>query len=1290
MKLFQSRQELIANYSDTISEQSTSGDRAYLAKLERNQSFVQQQDNSQGSIMACNAFQETHSSYDKSSKNNKNIFKNKLFRTSMLGLVAILPVQAYAGDAQYYFPKDDSVKSTDKQSNIAVQKTKDTKSAKTNANKTILNPASNSPLALPSNTSFRPDFDGAGGRGPAMVPVEGEKKPDDEGYYIKTRGYRLEPEPTVPVYARQADKTYKELKDIDWLNIGLDSRTRFEYRENDYRPYTDGNIYTNVNGGSNFPNSKGLRAYPNSLWLSRTRGYIGIKNILDPFRAVVEFQDSRAFNSIYELQGQEVNQTELIQGYGELFLKDALGTDAKGQERPISVRVGRQAFEIGSRRLIARNEFRNTTNNFEGVRILLGERYNDIDLDSFALRPVIRNPYTWDQPDWQNWIYGSFLSIKNVSPYLTIQPYFIGRHAWGDPSNWASGAKVPRQTQAPGFRVFGNYNNFDWDIDVMKQFGQIGVISTAYPYNPSWMTGTVGYNNISKPWGGYYQTKQQDAIAYAADVGYTFADHPWKPRISAVYIYGSGNKSAYSSTSNNVDQFYGFNQPFSRNDYISWNNVKDPKVRLEFSPAKDTQIDTAFSAYWLASAASAWDRANLYAPNGNRGTFMGTELDMRIRQKVSQFWNISASYARFWPGSFTSSFAPPVALQMPPTWAAGGTAPGQTGTTYGLTGRPSNFFYLEANANAFGDGKPIANLPGSEFVAYWDEGQKKSKEPSWTDVYVGVNAGGSISKGSMQVQNLATADDTATTSWRSNTIAATTLNIFPTTYNQNLSGFLGGLTYGANYKLANSFVVGVEGDLAGTAGNTNTIWDIFSKTNYTWGSKGYTAGTTYTTYGQHTATLNYLGTGRGRLGFLVTPELLLFGTAGFAYGGVISANSYVTVANTSATAPTVYGPQFTGTLTGWTAGGGLEWAISPQWSVKADYLYYNLGSVNAYSLGSNNTFSSTSFNSSPFGIISQSTTAFSGNIIRGGVNRHFDLLNAEAKATDKPVLAAAIGSTGSLTKKAGVEAKPVNWGGAYAGLNLGGIWANQNSINNITAWPALDAPPQIVSSNAWLSGSVPASGTAALLGGGQIGYNLELNKLWKLKFVAGLEADIQGVTPGGTKGTRSFLTTLVPVVGATNQALVSQSATNSLSYIGTARGRFGFTLIPSILLYGTGGVAYGNTNTSLQTFSGLGSYGDGSAWQGGSGSVSTFQVGWTAGGGTEWAFKENWSVKGEYLYYDLGKASGSVMNYAYNPNQDPQFSSESQFTQRYAGNILRAGVNYHIPVEKAQPVISGY
>jgi len=908
------------------------------------------------------------------------------------GAVTVFSSSAVRAESDYLFPKDPSVEkqkktesSVDKKLNSDEHKSSkntsletDKKSNQTKIGATVATQDKNSKTR---NGGFRPDFDGAGGRGPA-VNAANDRKDDSEGFYIKTRGYRLEPEPDIPPYVRNLAKTYGEFKDIDWLNVGLDSRTRYEYRENSLvpRPNTSGI------GPSNLSLRQVL---PYTPWLVRTRGYVGIKDIFDPLRFVVEFQDSRAFNSIYPLAGQDINETELIQGFGELYLKDALGKDSKGQGRAISIRAGRMAFEIGSRRLIARNEFRNTTNNFEGFRLRLGERHNDVDLDSFLMRPVIRYPYAWDQPEWNNWIYGSFMSIRNISPYLTVQPYFIGRHQYGDPLNTSSALKVKRDTQAPGLRVYGNYNNFDWDIDVMKQFGTVGAISQTYPY--IW-----GANNISSPFGGYAQTKQHDALAYGIDVGYTFAEHPWKPRISAVYIYGSGNSSPWSSTNSNVDTFYGFNQPFSRNDYIGWNNVKDPKVRIEFEPVKDTRIDTAFSSYWLASASSAWDRANLWAPLGNRGTFMGTELDFRVRQKLNEFVNVSASYARFWPGSFTSSFAPPTGQQIPPVNLPGGTIAGQTGTTDGLSAKPSNFFYMEATVNAFGDGKPIAKIPGSDFVASWDKDAKEQKKPTWNDVYVGLNGGGAWSSPVMTVQDVPQAfQQSGNPILRSTSVANATGNTLPSKYVNSLSGFIGGVQLGANWNIYGNILAGFEADLDGTAGNTNSQKNLGQAVNSAPTSGVYTG---YTTYNQHSTTLNYLGTARGRLGYLITPTVLIYGTGGLAYGGVTAINSYTWVANTSSAtsyAPRSFGATYAGTLTGWSAGGGLEWMFTPEWSVKGDYLYYDLGSVSfkdnysstpwVYAPNNSTNYGGAVYNSS------WSTASFSGNVIHAGINRHFDV-----------------------------------------------------------------------------------------------------------------------------------------------------------------------------------------------------------------------------------------------------------------------------------------------------------
>jgi opacity protein-like surface antigen len=783
----------------------------------------------------------------------------------------------------------------------------------------------------------------------ATPTARGEKKPAADGvslaasekektsYYVPTRAYRLEPQPDIPPYVRNLARIYREFEGYDWLDVGLDTRVRFEYRKNDYRPWTD--VWS-----VDRPTQR-RRPLPNALWLLRTRAYFGVHDILDPFRFAIEVQDSRALNSLYMLQGQDINATELISGYGELHFKDMFGKDDRGNARPMLLRAGRFHLELLDKRLIAENEFRNTTNTFDGFRFKIGKKDNDWDIDSFLMRPVNRDPYGFDRPDWQNWIYGAVVSIRRWSEYATIQPYFIGRKQYADPASASNALKVHRETRAPGLRVYGALGDFDYDFDVNKQFGEVGELQ-AFDNRANAIQATV----------------QQDALAYAVEAGYTLQDHPWKPRVSASYAYGTGNKTPFDSANQTFDIFYGFNQPFSRNDYIAWNNVRAPKLRLEFSPAKDLQIDSAFSAYWLASGASPWDRANLSAPLGNRGAFIGTEVDVRLRYKLSQFVSLAASYARFWPGSFTTSFAPSVDLQpyYPQVF------PGQTGTTSGLTARPTDFFYLEMTANAFGDGKPITGYPALEWagLASAREDRAKAPPPSWRDIYVGVNLGAAWAtpRSTVSTAPISSAPPSAG--------VAAASRMAPT--DMNLDGFIGGVQIGVNRKLNESFVAGVEADLHGVSDNADSRAQLASSA---------AIGNTFLSFGQRLVKLDYLGTIRPRLGYLLTPSLQLYATGGLAFAGVTSSAALFTE-RVGGITTTLANPLYQDTRLGWTAGGGVEWALDPSWSAKAEYLHYDLGDIRV---------TTAMIHPSAFyrvGVLGE--TRFDGNLIQAGLNRHFD------------------------------------------------------------------------------------------------------------------------------------------------------------------------------------------------------------------------------------------------------------------------------------------------------------
>jgi outer membrane immunogenic protein len=137
-----------------------------------------------------------------------------------------------------------------------------------------------------------------------------------------------------------------------------------------------------------------------------------------------------------------------------------------------------------------------------------------------------------------------------------------------------------------------------------------------------------------------------------------------------------------------------------------------------------------------------------------------------------------------------------------------------------------------------------------------------------------------------------------------------------------------------------------------------------------------------------------------------------------------------------------------------------------------------------------------------------------------------------------------------------------------------------------------------------------------------------------------------------------------------------------ISWLGTVRARLGWLAIPTFLVYGTGGFAYGEVKSSTDintTLNGPGISPVAADIFSSSGNSLT-RGGWTAGGGVEWMFLPRWSLKAEYLYYDLGTVSYDTLivdpiTVPYTPPN--YFVNNAHTTTRFNGNIARLGVNYH-------------
>jgi outer membrane immunogenic protein len=228
--------------------------------------------------------------------------------------------------------------------------------------------------------------------------------------------------------------------------------------------------------------------------------------------------------------------------------------------------------------------------------------------------------------------------------------------------------------------------------------------------------------------------------------------------------------------------------------------------------------------------------------------------------------------------------------------------------------------------------------------------------------------------------------------------------------------------------------------------------------------------------------------------------------------------------------------------------------------------------------------------------------------------------------------------------KAPVAVAPVaTWTGCYIGVNAGYSWGDGSS--------SLALQPSVADfGNAFAAFDGRYTGSpSGALGGGQVGCNYQSGM-----FVVGIEADIDYLGASKTASRAGVID--APVLGTVSQ---------KLDWLGSVRGRVGISPGSNWLLYATGGLAYGNTSFSHRL-----SFGD--PVQGWAGALNNdFRTGWIVGAGAEYLVTSNWTVKGEYLYYDLG--STRVVGLPFNQPAGA-FGADGLYTTR--GSIARAGLNY--------------
>jgi outer membrane immunogenic protein len=244
-----------------------------------------------------------------------------------------------------------------------------------------------------------------------------------------------------------------------------------------------------------------------------------------------------------------------------------------------------------------------------------------------------------------------------------------------------------------------------------------------------------------------------------------------------------------------------------------------------------------------------------------------------------------------------------------------------------------------------------------------------------------------------------------------------------------------------------------------------------------------------------------------------------------------------------------------------------------------------------------------------------------------------------------------------------VKARPApvvpvsSWTGFYIGGSGGGIWTDESAGIAAGGNPGgISTPTQ-----AAIARSLDLHSQSWIFGG-DVGYNWQMGQ-----WVYGLEADFSG-------------TGLDPTGGVTNQAFfgnpnnpkfVTTSGEGKLDWLGTARARLGVLADPHMLFYVTGGFAYGHTRETVGVATSGGYAANGLFNLAATNSATS--TGWAAGLGGEDEVAPDWTVRVEWLHYDLGSLSALLVR---SPNNVPPPGFSASETYSFVGNIVRGGINH--------------
>ena len=340
-----------------------------------------------------------------------------------------------------------------------------------------------------------------------------------------------------------------------------------------------------------------------------------------------EIYDSRAYggNAGTPISTNEVNTLEPVQAYIAYEVPDAFGAQTK-----LALQAGRFMLNLGSRRLVAADDYRNTTSGYTGLRADLNLPHK-LTATLIYTMPQLRlpdaradlngNKVQLDRESGDLVLWGGILSKKISASagaleftYLHLGERDSARLATRDRSLDTFGARLFREPAS---------GRLDFEGEVAIQSGSISAsIASAAP-------------------------KLDVSSWFAhAEAGFT-ARHPWSPHVSLEFDYASGDGRGPGY--GRFDTLFGMRRadfaPAGLYNAVARTNIISLGLRAEAAPSKRLDAFAAYRPMWLASATDSFSTTGVRDAAGQSGTFAGHQLEARVR-----YWLVPKRLRLEWDG----------------------------------------------------------------------------------------------------------------------------------------------------------------------------------------------------------------------------------------------------------------------------------------------------------------------------------------------------------------------------------------------------------------------------------------------------------------------------------------------------------------------------------------------------------------------------------------------------------------------------------------------------------------